>query len=113
MTTLSELPKVLEPHPYRTANSTSHGQRSDAQLLLTYGFVSVTGEAALPTTARLTLAMIRDAAVVVRDGLGGGGASQALSWDAADGWAVKLAACEQLLTPHGGKVRIAKGNTSG
>ena len=75
----------------------------DAQLLLTYGFISEAGEGALPTTARLPLQMIANAAAAVRDGSGDG----ALRWDAADGWSAKLAAVEQLLTPHGGKVGVS------
>jgi len=72
----------------------------DAQLLLTFGFVSSAGEGALPTTARLSLQAIIDATdgVARRCDLG---------WDIRDGWARKVEACTKLLAAHGGKVGVS------
>ena len=51
--------------------------------------------------------MLCGAAAEVRDKLRGG-SDGALAWDAAEGWEAKLAACERLLRPHGGKVGVSE-----
>ena len=78
---------------------------SDAQLLLTYGFVSARGEAALPSTVLLPLAtFIAAARVVAVLAAGGGGSGRALPWAACEGWEAKVAACTRLLAPYGGTI---------
>jgi hypothetical protein len=93
---------------------------SDSQLLLTYGFVSSDGEAALPTTALLTLeALLRaakDTAEAATRSLpgpsggsssGGGGTGRSLPWVPLEGWFAKEAACARLLAPYGGRLAVS------
>ena len=85
----------------------------DAQLLLTYGFVSGKGEGSLPATARLPLQSLVDACaaravcVADREGSSREGSTLGLPWDASDGWESKVAACTRLLAPHKGVVGVS------
>ena len=102
----------------------------DAQLLLTYGFVSNADEGALPPTARLPLQLLLQGCEAAAsracrgislhadgnaDGLAEGptdGPADGLAdgpaeapppsaWDPHEGWVMKRAACERLLEAHG------------
>ena len=93
---------------------------SDSQLLLTYGFVSSDGEAALPTTAILTLEALLRAAKATAEAAtrslpgpsggsssGGGGTGRSLPWNPLEGWFAKEAACARLLAPYGGRLAVS------
>jgi hypothetical protein len=93
---------------------------SDSQLLLTYGFVSSDGEAALPTTALLTLEALLRAAKATAEAAtrslpgpsggssgGGGGTGRSLPWVPLEGWFAKEAACARLLAPYGGRLAVS------
>ena len=82
---------------------------SDAQLLLTYGFVSSEAEAALPTTAQLPLGILVDAARTTAERAAGaaGGSGRALPWDARVGWDARVDACTQLLRPYSGRAGVS------
>ncbi len=92
---------------------------SDAQLLLTYGFVSSDGEAALPTMAYLTLETLVRAAKTTAEasaeaaargqsvGASGGGGGRPLPWAPLEGWAAKEAACTRLLAPYGHRLSVS------
>lgn len=70
----------------------------DAQLLLTYGFISSPGEGVLPSTARITLQAIADSTAKVL--------ADSTNQSGRESWAAKLVACKQLLSAHGGKVGV-------
>jgi len=81
---------------------------TDAQLLLTYGFVSARGEGALPTTARLPLPLLATAARATAQARRKPRFRAALPWDPCEAWAAKEAACAALLAPYDGAVGVSR-----
>lgn len=80
----------------------SYDALDNAQLLLCYGFVAPDGEAPLPTSARMPLVELIEAA---------GRTVQATlhtaEWDVSEAWGEKEAACAALLAPYGGAVSVS------
>lgn len=101
----------------------SYDDLDDAQLLLTYGFVSIEGEDALPASARIPLSLLIAGCGAVRDRQRAMLAASSrrhkekkkrkqekafvASWDLGDAWEAKEAACTRLLQPHGGQVAVS------